>query len=168
MTIDLVRHTDVLAGKTVLLRANFDGGVTRELGDAIASLAARGSRVAVIVGFGQPQGEANPIFSLAAFRQPLEQVSRTRVTFVPDCVGSTAEAGLDRVPFGEAALLENLRFYADEHRDSRAFAFRLSALGDFFAISGVVPSRPVGWLTELAKLLPAPDAALTATSSNEV
>lgn len=164
MTVDLISHADALAGKTVLLRANLEQGVTQELGDAVAALAARHARVAVIAGFGEPRGDINPTLSLIRFRQPLEAISRTPVSFITDCVGPVAEAGLERVPFGEAALLENLRFYATGHRDSRGFALRLSVLGDFFAVSGAVPGRPVGWLTELARILPSPDGALTAAT----
>jgi len=167
MMLELARPVDMLAEKTVLLRANLDDGVTPELGLAVATLADRGARVAIISGFGSPRGEFNPMFSLLRFRDAIAVSSGTPVSFVPDCVGPRAEAGLDRVPFGEAALLENLRFYADEHRDSRTFAIRLSVLGDYFAISGVLPGRPIGWLSELVSILPAPDAAPTATSRNE-
>ncbi len=76
------------------------------------------------------------------------------MTFVPECVGAVAEAALGRVPFGEAALMENLRFHADGRRGNRAFALRLSALGDGFIVTGPVASPPAPWIPALAELLP--------------
>ena len=56
MTLELARPRDMLAEKTVLLRADLDGGVTAELGRTIATLAGRGARVAISSGFGSPRG----------------------------------------------------------------------------------------------------------------
>ena len=148
-----------ISGRTVLLRADFTNGVTEELGRMAATFAARGARVAVLAGYGAPQGEANTAFSLAQFRPLLEHLCGRPVTFISDCVGADAEAGLGLVPFGEVALMENLRFHPDERRNNRTFAMRLSALGDYFAISGAVPPDPVGWLTALAAMLPTPTLA---------
>jgi hypothetical protein len=71
MTLELARPCDMLAEKTVLLRADLDGGVTAELGRMIARLASRGARVAIICGFGSPRGEFNPMFSLLRFRDAI-------------------------------------------------------------------------------------------------
>lgn len=149
-----------LADKTVLVRANLSDGVTPELGRMVAAYAARGARVAVIAGYGAPGGDANAALSLLQFRAPLEAACGLPVTFVRDSVGPEAEAALDRIACGEVALMENLRFHPDERRDTRGFAYRLSVLGDYFAISGAVPPSPMGWLTALATLLPAPYGAI--------
>lgn len=149
-----------LLGKTVLFRADFSHGVAKETGEAIAALTDEGARVAVISGFGTPGGDINPALSLGRFREPLEAVTGTTVTFVPASVGPVAEAGIHAVPFGQVALLENLRFHPDIKRDCRNFAIRLSVLGDYFVTSGELPRRPIGWLTELAAILPTPDEAV--------
>jgi phosphoglycerate kinase len=143
---------------TVLVRADFTHGVSREIGKVVAQLTREGARVAVISGFGAPGGDVNPVLSLRRFALPLERMAGTPVTFIPECVGPIAEAGLHRIAFGEAALLENLRFHSDARRDSSNFALRLSALADCFLITGPVPRRPVGWLTALTAILPAPYA----------
>jgi phosphoglycerate kinase len=156
-----------LSGKTVLLRADLSQGVTAELGRAAGKLTAEGARVAVIAGFGAPGGDVNPALSLEQFRPPLQAACGRPVTFIPECVGPVAEANLAKVDFGDVALMENLRFHPDERRDSRSFAMRLSVLGDFFAISGQMPADPIGWLTALAVLLPAPYGALRAASRRE-
>ncbi|MFZ1681047.1 MAG: phosphoglycerate kinase [Rhizobiaceae bacterium] len=148
-----------LSGKTVLFRADLSDGVTDEIARPIAAFARAGARVAVVSGFGDPAGDINPALSLRRFAEPLEQATGVRTTFVSDSVGAVAEAGLDRVPFGEVALLENVRFHPEAHRFSRNFAVRLSVLGDFFAIGGSLPPVPAGWIRELAAILPAPTLA---------
>ena len=162
MNVAIPKPRGALSSKTVLLRADLSSGVTAELGRAAAGFVANGARVAIIAGYGRPGGDINSALSLAQFLEPLEQACGRAVTFIPDSVGPLAEAALDRVPYGEVALLENLRFHADERRDSRSFAIRLSVLGDYFAISGTVPPDPIGWLSALAAILPAPYGALHA------
>lgn len=155
----LRRASGKLAGKTVLFRADFSRGVTDVMGRSIAALTAIGARVVVVCGFGTPGGDINPTLSLGRFREPLEKAVGTPVTFIPASVGPVAEAGVHAVPFGQVALLENLRFHPDIQRDSRNFAIRLSVLGDYFVVSGELPHRPIGWLTELTSILPAPGEA---------
>jgi len=164
VTFAVINPTTALDGKTVLLRADLSLGVTADLARKTRDYASWGARVAVIAGYGAPGGEIDPALSLAQFREPLEQASSVPVTFIGDCVGPVAEAALDAVPFGQAALLENLRFHPDKRRDSRTFAIRLSVLGDYFAISGTVPPHPIGWLTALASILPAPYGAMHANT----
>lgn len=147
-----------LAGKTVLYRADLADGVTEAIAAEIAALASAGARVAVVSGYGAPEGDINPALSLKRFAGPLSQATGKAVRFVPDCVGAKAEAGLDQVEFGAVALMENVRFHPDAHRHSRNFAMRLSVLGDYFAIGGELPERPVGWIGELAQILPVPPA----------
>jgi phosphoglycerate kinase len=157
MMLSAASHGDI-SGRTALVRADFTHGVSREIGKVVAQLTREGARVAVISGFVAPGGDVNPVLSLRRFALPLERMAGTPVTFIPECVGPIAEAGLHRIAFGEAALLENLRFHSDARRDSSNFALRLSALADCFLITGPVPRRPVGWLTALTAILPAPYA----------
>jgi 3-phosphoglycerate kinase len=153
------RTADPVAGRTVVVRVDLDHGISSEDGREIAALAARGARVAVVAGFGNPGGDVNPALSLEWHLGTLRAMTGCRVTFVPDCVGMVAEAALDRVPFGEIALMENLRFHPDARRDSASFAVRLAVLGDYFAVCGHVSEQPIGWLSALRGLLPAPPAA---------
>jgi phosphoglycerate kinase len=147
-----------LAGKTVLFRADLADGVTPTIAKAIAALAEAGARVAVVSGYGAPEGDINPTLSLGRFVEPLAEATGKTVSFVPDCIGTKAEAGLDKVEFGAVALMENVRFHPDAYRHSRNFAMRLSVLGDYFAIGGDLPANPVGWIVELSQILPAAPA----------
>ena len=111
--------------------------------------------------FGDPKGDVNPAFSLGRFVKPLEAICGMPVRFVAECVGGGAEAGLAEAPFGSIVLLENVRFHPDERRLSRAFAIRLSALGDYFSAPGELPEPAAAWIGELAAMLPAPETNLT-------
>lgn len=145
-----------LAGRTILVRADLENGLTDDIGPAIADLAKTGARIAVIAGYGNPQGDINPAYSLRRFVKPLEEATGKTVLFVSGSVGLQAEAGLYKTPEGSLVLLENLRFHPDERRNSRSFAMRLSVLGDYFTVTGRLPNRPLGWIAELAAILPSP------------
>lgn len=145
-----------LAGKTVLYRTDLSEDAMPEIAADIAALASAGARVAVVSGYGAPQGDVNPALSLKPFAGLLTRLTGKAVSFIPDCVGAKAEAGLDQVEFGAVALMENVRFHPDAIRDSRTFAIKLSVLGDFFMVGGRLPDRPIGWIGELARILPAP------------
>ena len=159
--------TAELAGRTVLIRANFENGVTPALGALISRYTRAGARVAVIGGYGDPCDDVNPALSLACFVETLSGAAGCPVTFIGESVGAGGEAGLDRIEFGEAALLENLRFHGARHRDARSFALKLSVLADFFVDMGAAPADPKGWPTQLRSLLPEPPFAQSTNDMNE-
>jgi phosphoglycerate kinase len=145
-----------VAGSTVLVRASLENEITAKLVRITRNLAGSGARVAVISGLGNPAGDVNPALSLSRFAEPLARATGVPVTFVPESVGIGAEASLARVPFGEIALLENLRFHPDESRQARTFAIRLSILADFYIDAGNRPVNEKGWQAALRNLLREP------------
>ncbi|PWV44742.1 phosphoglycerate kinase [Chitinophaga sp. S165] len=54
------------------------------------------------------------------------------VKFAEDCIGPVAEAAAANLQAGEVLLLENLRFYKEEEKGDKAFAEKLSKLGDVY------------------------------------
>jgi phosphoglycerate kinase len=158
---------DNLNGKTVLVRASFEAGVTAGLGELAGKLADAGARVAVIAGYGDPLNDINPALSLSQFVEPLARQAGRPVTFIGECVGIGAEAGLDRVDFGEIALLENLRFHSARRQNARTFALKLSVLGDYFLDAGAPPASIDGWQAHLSALLPGPLPPQTANEIKE-
>ena len=152
-----------LSGATVLLRGDFRAGVPQNLADAVALLAREGARVAIVAALGEPRSEFDPTLSLSQFRGTLQNMSGVPVTFVHGSVGPLAEARLAQTPFGAAALLENIRFHPLAHRDSRAFALRLSCLADYYADCGAAPDKPLAWHGAIETLLPAPPVSLPET-----
>ncbi len=77
------------------------------------------------------------------------------------------KASLAQVPFGEIALMENLRFHSDERRREQVFAMRLSVLGDYFIDAGDPPLNAEGWQAALKKILPEPDLSAPPQKSRE-
>lgn len=131
-----------LDGKAVLLRADlnvpFEGGTIADTGRitrcaiTVAQLLARDTRVVIMAHLDRPRGVANPVLSMAPVAAALSDALNISVRFVPDSVGATAERWTRSLPERQVALLENLRFHAEEEADDRAFAMMLSVHGDIY------------------------------------
>jgi phosphoglycerate kinase len=153
-------------GKRVLLRGDLNVPMTEgKIGDAtrierlaptIGQLAKRGARVVVMSHFGRPKGRPDPTFSLRPLVAPLSQAIGRPVAFAEDCVGPAAEKVVAALKPGEVALLENLRFHAEEEANDKAFAARLARLGDLYVNDAFSAAHRAHASTEaLAHLLPA-------------
>jgi len=155
-----------LKGKRVLLRADLnvpmqDGRVTdatriERLAPTIEALIARGAKVVVLSHFGRPKGKPDPAFSLRPLVQPLSQAIGGRpVAFADDCVGPAAQRVVDALKPGDVALLENLRFHAEEEKNDPGFAKQLAALGDVYVNDAFSAAHRAHASTEaIAHLLP--------------
>jgi phosphoglycerate kinase len=77
---------------------------------------------------------ASPIPSTASRRWPkrLERLLRQPVAFASDCIGEPAERTVAALTDGGVALLENLRFHAEEEKNDAGFARQLAGLGDCY------------------------------------
>jgi phosphoglycerate kinase len=141
MILPDIREVDI-GGKTVLLRADLnvpfkgadiaDRSRVARAALVIAMLLARGARVVVMAHLDRPGGVANPVMSIAPVAQALSEELNRNVRFVPDSIGATAERWTRSLPDGGVALLENLRFHAEEEQNDRAFAMLLSVHGDLY------------------------------------
>jgi len=127
-----------VTGKRVLLRADFnvpmkDGKVsdlTRiERGAvSIRELSRRGAKVVVLSHFGRPDGKAVPEMSLKPIAAALSQVLGGQpVAFAEGCIGQDARKVIAGLAPGGIALLENLRFHAEEEKNDPVFARALAA-----------------------------------------
>jgi len=141
MTLPDIREAQV-DGKTVLLRADlnvpFSGGAVADrsrihrAAATINVLVARGARIVVMAHLDRPRGVVNPVMSMAPVAGALADELNRDVRFVPDCVGAGAERWTRSLPEGGVALLENLRFHAEEEENDRSFALLLSVHGDLY------------------------------------
>jgi phosphoglycerate kinase len=61
-----------------------------------------------------------------------ELLGGTTVLFANDCIGEQAYMTAGMLRPGEVLLLENLRFYKEEEKGDKAFAEKLSKLGDVY------------------------------------
>ena len=153
-------------GKRVLLRADLNvpmkdgkvGDATRiaRLAPTIRELADRGARVVVMSHFGRPKGKPEAAYSLRPLVAPLAEAIGRPVAFAEDCVGPLAERAVAALRPGDVALLENLRFHAEEEKNDPSFAKQLAALGDLYVNDAFSAAHRAHASTEaLAHLLPA-------------
>jgi phosphoglycerate kinase len=153
-------------GKRVLLRGDLNvpmkNGKVRDatriekLAPTIRELTDRRAKVVVMSHFGRPDGKPDPAFSLRPLVAPLSQAVGQSVAFAEDCVGPMAERVVAALEPGEVALLENLRFHAEEEANDIGFARRLAALGDLYVNDAFSAAHRAHASTEaLAHLLPA-------------
>jgi phosphoglycerate kinase len=152
-------------GKRVLVRSDLnvplrDGRVTDETrvrlsAQTIREIADRGGRVVVLSHFGRPQGKSSPDFSLQPVADMLSRCIGRPVTFARDCVGTVAKGVVDALAPGDVALLENVRFHAQEEHNEPAFAQMLADLGDLYVNDAFSAAHRAHASTEgVARILP--------------
>jgi phosphoglycerate kinase len=140
-----VRDLDV-AGKRVLVRVDFnvpvedrDGHVAitddtrvRESLPTINLLRERGAKVILMAHFGRPKGKPNPKYSLRPIGDHLHNLLGHPVLFSHDVIGEVPEKIVAHMKEGDVALLENVRFHAEEEANDDGFAQSLARLGDYY------------------------------------
>ena len=140
-----VRDIDV-SGKRVLVRVDFnvpveerDGKIVitddtrmRESLPTISYLRERGAKVILMAHFGRPKGQPNPKYSLRPVADHLHTLISHPVIFSHDVIGEVPEKIVAHMKDGDVALLENVRFHAEEEANDPAFAKALAKLGDVF------------------------------------
>ena len=154
-----------VAGKRVLVRLDLnvpmkDGRVTdstridRSL-ETIRDLTAAGAAVIVMSHFGRPRGQVVPEMSLKPVARALGQALNRDVSFATDCIGPEAEAVAQEVAMGGVAMLENLRFHAEEEANDIDFAGKLAGLGNLYVNDAFSCAHRKHASTEaIARLLP--------------
>lgn len=90
-----------------------------------------GGSVILMSHLGRPKDGPTEKYSLKHLVKHLTELLKgSKVSFADDCIGEQAyKAQADLKP-GEVLLLENLRFYKEEEKGDKAFAEKLSKLGD--------------------------------------
>ena len=140
-----VRDIDV-AGKRVLVRVDFnvpveerDGKVVitddtriRESLPTIAYLREKGAKVILMAHFGRPKGKRVEKYSLRPVADHLHTLINHPVIFSHDTIGEVPEKIVSHMHNGDVALLENVRFHAEEEANDPAFAQALAKLGEVF------------------------------------
>lgn len=158
-----------ISGKRVIIRCDLnvplDGTRITDDGRIVASvptikhLTDRGAKVVVISHLGRPDGTPDAKYSLEPAAKRLAELLGAHVAFASDTVGESAQAVVAALESGQVAVLENLRFNAEETSKDEsaraAFAAKIAAFGDFFVSDGFgVVHRKHASVFELAKALP--------------
>ena len=138
-----VRDVD-LKGKRVLIRVDFNvpldkktGAITddtriRESLPTTRYALEQGAAVVLMSHLGRPDGQRIQSLSMQPVAARLGELLQRPVVFLNDCVGPEVETRIKALKPGEVALLENLRFYAEEEKNDAAFARQLAALGELY------------------------------------
>jgi len=124
-------------GTRVLVRADLnvplDGGRVADDARIRASvptlrhLLDAGAGVAVCAHLGRPKGAPDPELSLRPCAERLGELLGAPVELLPDSVGPEVRARVERLPPGDAVMLENVRFHPGEEADDPGFAEALAA-----------------------------------------
>jgi phosphoglycerate kinase len=131
-------------GRRVVVRVDYNvplddaGAITDESRiratlPTLAALLEQGARVVLLAHFGRPKGKPDPAMSLRPAAERLaELLPGHAIRFVPHTVGAEAEAAVNALADGEAALLENTRFLAGEEKNDSELAEAMARLGDAY------------------------------------
>lgn len=92
----------------------------------------KGARVILASHLGRPKGQRNPKYSLEPVARHLSNLLGRSVVFAEDCIGDAASNAVESLKPGEIALLENLRFHAEEEKNDPDFSKKLASLCDLY------------------------------------
>lgn len=136
-------------GKTVLVRVDYnvplkDGKITSDLRikaslPTLEYLISGGAKKIILIShLGRPEGTKVSELSLKPVADALANLVSVPVTFISDVSGPDVEEGVKKAPKGSIVLLENLRFWPGEEKNSSDFAREIveSVNADFFVQDG--------------------------------
>ena len=129
-------------GKKCLVRCDFnvpmkDGKITNDNRitaalPTIKYLLSHGAKVVLCSHLGRPKGEFNIKYSLKPVADRLNELLGGAVTFATDVIGEDAQAKVAALKDGQAVLLENLRFHAEEEKNDKEFCRKLASFCDVY------------------------------------
>ncbi len=138
-TIDQINFSD----KKALIRVDFnvplddaynitdDNRITAAL-PTIKKILKDGGSVILMSHLGRPKDGPTEKYSLKHVVKHLSDLLGQSVDFANDCIGEEAINKAQALKDGQVLLLENLRFYKEEEKGDKAFAEKLSKLGDIY------------------------------------
>lgn len=132
-----------LAGKRALVRVDFNvplddqGNITddtriRAALPTIQYLTSNGAKVILTSHFGRPKGKVVDSMRLTPVAKRLSELLGQSVIKCDDCIGDEVASAVAAMQNGQVALLENVRFYAEEEKNDAEFAKKLASIADLY------------------------------------
>lgn len=133
-----------LAGKRVLMRADFNVSINKETGEITDDTRIRAAaptikyildqRACLILmsHLGRPKGEVIPQLKMDRVAERVSEVIGKEVKKLDACVGEGVEKVVNALEPGQVVLLENTRFYSEERDNDPEFSRKLANLGDIY------------------------------------
>lgn len=132
-----------LSGKRVLVRVDFNvplddqGKITddtriRAALPTIQDLTSKGAKVILTSHFGRPKGKVVESMRLTPVANRLSELLGQPVIKCDDCIGDAVASAVAGMQNGQVALLENVRFYAEEEANDPEFAKKLASVADLY------------------------------------
>jgi phosphoglycerate kinase len=143
LTLEKLINENQIKGKNILVRVDFNVPLdeNRNITDpkriteslpTINAITKAGGKCILMSHLGRPKGEKNMKYSLDVIAEYLAKYIDKRVLFSDDCISPDNIEVIKSMQEGDILLLENLRFYKDEEKNSPEFAEKLAAYGDIY------------------------------------
>lgn len=154
-------------GKRVFVRVDFnvpmddkqnitDDTRIRAALPTITYLVQNGGKVILASHLGRPKGKVNLKYSLAPVALRLAELLNKEVIMAQDCIGSDIKSQIDMLANGQIILLENVRFYEEEEKNTPEFAKQLADLAELYVNDAFGTAHRAHASTEgIAKYIPA-------------
>jgi 3-phosphoglycerate kinase len=168
MKIRTLKQINNLTNKRVLVRVDFNVPIKngKVVDDArilaslptIQYLLKKKAKVILVSHLGRPEGFDKKL-SLEPVAKRLTKILNLKFEILKQFsilkYFNDAKIKIEKLKGGQMLMLENIRFFADETKDTNNFSKRLAELGDIFVLDGfAVAHRNSGSVTGLAKHLP--------------
>jgi len=133
-------------GKRVFVRVDYNVPLEEKDGQMVITDATRimetlptlrllieqGGKLILAAHLGRPKGKREPSMSLRPVAAKLADLLGRAVAFVDDCIGEKVEKTAEALKPGDVLLLENVRYYAEEEANDRAFAEKLARVAEVY------------------------------------
>ena len=113
------------------------------------------AKIILATHIGRPKFPFQKEFSTRFLKNVLSKKLKTEIIYIPDVIGERVESTIKKSDYGKILLLENLRFYEGELKNSLPFAKNLSKLAQVYVSDAFsVCHRKQASVYSLPKLLP--------------